>query len=114
MRAARLARRAQRDLVHYRRSKLGSRPMPAKVMAALPKDLKLEASHRGASNRLYTQWMGAKLSLVNRYLRNPELREKTVTKSVATSSAIEGIRAPFRRGAHSEANRKSLFIRKKP
>jgi hypothetical protein len=55
-----------------------------------------------------------KLSLANRYLRNPELREKTVTKSVATSSAIEGIRAPFRGGVGTEGNRKSLLIRKKP
>jgi hypothetical protein len=57
--------------------------------------------------------MGAKLSSTNRYLRDPAMRERTVTKSVATSSAIEGIRAPFRRkagGLHSASGR---FIRKK-
>jgi hypothetical protein len=41
--------------------------------------------------------MGAKLSATNRYLRNPAARERAVVKSVATSSAIEGIRAPFKR-----------------
>jgi hypothetical protein len=44
--------------------------------------------------------MSLKLSS-NRYLRDPEMREKRVTKSVATSSAIEGVRARFRRGALS-------------
>jgi len=43
--------------------------------------------------------MGAKLSSTNPYLRNPVTRERSVTKSVATSSAIEGIRAPFKRKA---------------
>ena len=43
--------------------------------------------------------MGAKLSATNRYLRDPAARERSVTKSVATSSAIEGIRAPFKRKA---------------
>lgn len=57
--------------------------------------------------------MGAKLSSANRYLRDPAMRERTVTKSVATSSAIEGIRAPFKRkagGLHSMTGR---IIRKK-
>jgi hypothetical protein len=45
----------------------------------------------------YNDFMGAKLSAVNRYLRNPLARERAVVKSVATSSAIEGIRAPFKR-----------------
>jgi len=35
-----------------------------------------------------------KLTSTNRYLRDPEVRETTVTRSVATSSAIEGIRTP--------------------
>lgn len=34
-----------------------------------------------------------------RYLRNPATRARTVLRSVATSSAIEGIRAPFKRKA---------------
>ena len=41
--------------------------------------------------------MSIKLSVANRYLRNPEVREKMVIRSVATSSAIEGIRTPFGR-----------------
>jgi hypothetical protein len=47
----------------------------------------------------YNSLMGAKLSAANRYLRNSAMRERTVVKSVATSSAIEGIRAPFKRKA---------------
>lgn len=43
--------------------------------------------------------MGAKLSVANRYLRNPATRQRAVIRSVATSSAIEGIRAPFKRKA---------------
>ena len=43
--------------------------------------------------------MSSKLSSTNRYLRDPAVRERTVLKSVATSSAIEGIRAPFERDA---------------
>src|SRR6267142_556076 len=35
--------------------------------------------------------MSTKLASANRYLRDPDVREKTVTRSVATSSAIEGI-----------------------
>ena len=40
--------------------------------------------------------MSAKLSTVNRYLRDPVVRDRTVLKSVASSSAIEGIHAPFK------------------
>jgi hypothetical protein len=54
-----------------------------------------------------------KLSVANRYLRDPEVREKTVTKSVATSSAIEGIRAPFRRGAQTGIRTKTRLKLKK-
>jgi hypothetical protein len=57
-------------------------------------------------NQLYTNGVGTKISLANRYLRNPEVRERTVMRSVATSSAIEGIRAPFGRGAKTGASRK--------
>lgn len=41
--------------------------------------------------------MASKLSVANPYLRDPAMRERTVFKSVASSSAIEGIRAPFQR-----------------
>lgn len=65
-------------------------------------------------NRLYTKIVGTKLSIANRYLRNPEVREWTVTRSVATSSAIEGIRAPFAGGAKTGASSKVGLKRKRP
>ena len=65
-------------------------------------------------NRLYTRDVGSKLSIANRYLRNPEVRERTVTRSVATSSAIEGIRAPFAGGAKTGASSKVRLKRKRP
>lgn len=45
--------------------------------------------------------MSLKLSSANRFLRDPALRERAVVRNVATSSAIEGIRAPFKRDARS-------------
>jgi hypothetical protein len=47
--------------------------------------------------------MSSKLSSANRYLRDPAVRERTVLRNVATSSAIEGLRAPFKRDARSGA-----------
>lgn len=47
----------------------------------------------------YNSFMSSKLSVVNPYLRDPVVRELTVRRSVASSSAIEGIRAPFQRTA---------------
>jgi hypothetical protein len=47
--------------------------------------------------------MSSKLSSANRFLRDPAVRERTVLRNVATSSAIEGIRAPFKRDARSGA-----------
>lgn len=41
--------------------------------------------------------MSTKLSDSNPYLRDPTLRQRSVRVSVATSSAIEGIRAPFKK-----------------
>jgi len=38
-----------------------------------------------------------KLSAANPFLRDPVVRARMVFTSVASSSAIEGIRAPFRR-----------------
>ena len=43
--------------------------------------------------------MGNKLSDSNRYLRDPAMRERLVYRSVASSSAVEGIREPFRNKA---------------
>lgn len=45
----------------------------------------------------YNTDMSLKLSAVNPYLRDPVRRARTVLKSVASSSAIEGIRAPFKK-----------------
>jgi hypothetical protein len=40
--------------------------------------------------------MSSKLSTANPYLRDPLVRQRTVLTSVSTSSAIEGIHAPFK------------------
>jgi hypothetical protein len=48
----------------------------------------------------YNVGMSSKLAAVNPYLRDPVRRARMVLKSVASSSAIEGIRAPFRDMAH--------------
>ena len=47
--------------------------------------------------RCYTLPVSKKLSDANPYLRDPALRDRLVFKSVASSSAIEGISAPFKR-----------------
>jgi hypothetical protein len=43
--------------------------------------------------------MDSKLSTANPYLRDPVARRRSVFASVASSSAIEGIRAPFKQAA---------------
>jgi len=43
--------------------------------------------------------MSSKLSATNPYLRDPIARRRSVFASVASSSAIEGIRAPFKQAA---------------
>ena len=50
--------------------------------------------------------MSSKLSKTNPHLRDPVARERSILKSVASSSAIEGIRAPFKEP--SSAQGKSL------
>jgi hypothetical protein len=45
--------------------------------------------------------MGTKLSSANPYLRDPVLRKSMVVRSIVTSSAIEGIRAVFKRSPKS-------------
>jgi hypothetical protein len=60
--------------------------------------------------------MGAvstKLASVNPYLRNAIVRDKTVATSVATSSAIEGIRTEFGRASPTAGRRKKQVIQKK-
>jgi hypothetical protein len=75
-------------------------PFPDALYTAIPEPL---------------QWrMGAKLSAANRYLRNPATRERAVVKSVATSSAIEGIRAPFKRKTGGRYAMTGRVTRKRP
>ncbi len=52
--------------------------------------------------------MRSKISPSNPYLRDGALRETMMLKSIASSSAIEGIRAPFLRSERlaKPANRK--------
>jgi hypothetical protein len=47
--------------------------------------------------------MGKKLSVVNFYLLDPAIRQESVYRSVASSSAIEGIRAPFAKNSGAPA-----------
>jgi len=64
----------------------------------------------------YNLAMSPKLSTVNPYLRDPAVRERTVFKSVASSSAIEGIHAPFKQVARTSDEphpHKARLIRKK-
>jgi hypothetical protein len=49
--------------------------------------------------RCYTCNMSSKLSTANPYLRDPVARRRSVFASVASSSAIEGIHAPFKQAA---------------
>jgi hypothetical protein len=49
--------------------------------------------------------MSAKLASTNRYLKDAVVRRKLILKSVASSSAIEGIRAPFKKVAAKKAAR---------
>ena len=54
--------------------------------------------------------MKTKLSDANPYLRDPVKRERAVLKSVASSSAIEGIRVSFKKplnGPGKPASRKA-------
>ena len=46
--------------------------------------------------RLQCYIMAKLINTTNRFLKDPVLRERMVLKSVASSSAIEGIRAPFK------------------
>jgi hypothetical protein len=48
--------------------------------------------------------MSSKLSTSNPYLRDPVARRRSVFASVASSSAIEGIRAPFMQAAKTPSS----------
>ena len=56
----------------------------------------------------------SKLSAINPYLPEPAIRERAVLKSVATSSAIEGIRAPFRRATNGAQKPDAVAPRSTP
>jgi len=49
--------------------------------------------------------MSSRLTSTNPYLRDRDVRERTVTRSVETSSAIEGIRTIFKRRANPSDSR---------
>ncbi|MEA3174693.1 MAG: hypothetical protein QOF42_2104 [Gammaproteobacteria bacterium] len=49
--------------------------------------------------------MSSKLTSTNPYLRDRDVRERTVTTSVETSSSIEGIRTIFKRRARPSNSR---------
>ena len=49
--------------------------------------------------------MSSRLSSTNPYLRDRDVRERTVARSVETSSAIEGIRTIFKRRAKPSDSR---------
>jgi len=51
--------------------------------------------------------MGPKLRAVNPYLRDPAVRKRMVFRSVASSSAIEGVGAPFQRHRTPRALKRS-------
>ena len=58
------------------------------------------SSHSGlASVRSIIEPMGSKLSDVNPYLRDPQVRKEGLWVSAKTSSAIEGIREPYAKRA---------------
>jgi hypothetical protein len=61
--------------------------------------------------------MSSKLSSANTFMRDPIVRRDSVRRSVATSSAIEGIRAPFRSakaGQVMERAQKAVTARRSP
>ncbi len=55
--------------------------------------------------------MGSKLTSANLYLRDPKVREHTVVASVSTSSAIEGIRAPFKQASSASGSLRAPKVR---
>lgn len=57
--------------------------------------------------------MSRKLSETNPYLRDPVLRKRLLLQSAASSSAIEGIHAPFRKRADPPIEKANLKSGKK-
>ena len=58
--------------------------------------------------------MSSKLSKANPHLRDPIARERAILKSVASSSAIEGIRAPFREASTLKRKSVTKTLKRKP
>jgi len=58
--------------------------------------------------------MKSRLSDVNPYLRDPAKRERAVLKSVASSSAIEGIHVTLKKPPNGAGKPASLKARVKP
>lgn len=61
--------------------------------------------------RCYTCNMSSKLSAANPYLRDPVMRRRMVLTSVASSSAIEGIHAPFKHAAVAPSSGRAASTR---
>lgn len=57
--------------------------------------------------------MSMRLSVTNPHLRNPATRTRSVLRSVATSSAIEGIRAPFVKKASKASGKSAVTLKRK-
>jgi len=64
--------------------------------------------------RCYTCNMSSKLSAANPYLRDPVARRRIVLTSVSTSSAIEGIHAPFKQAAVTPASGSAVSTQASP
>jgi hypothetical protein len=58
--------------------------------------------------------MSPKLSAANPYLRDPVARRRSVFASVASSSAIEGIHAPFKQAAVTRASGSAVNTQASP
>jgi len=58
--------------------------------------------------------VSSKLSKANPHLRDPVARERAILKSVASSSAIEGIRAPFREPGTAKTKSSATARKRKP
>ena len=57
--------------------------------------------------------MGSKLTDTNPYLRDPVERARMILRSVASSSAMEGIHHPFKKAARKSGKR-SRTVKRSP
>jgi hypothetical protein len=56
--------------------------------------------------------MSTHLSATNPYLRDPVVRARSVLRSVATSSAIEGIHAPFKKKKKDTSSKRATSVKR--